>query len=566
MTATKPSLRDTMMAQKKAVLASKNLPARPGSAMAHISPVRNTAGPSSHFGAAAKPSGARTRQEGTISVNAGGMSVAPMRPARRRPEVAPRPATAGPYSVRDHPALLEAVSPETFKSKTAAPRTKDVTPKKTAQRPRPGHAPHASESSLVSPHARPTTKLAASPLISPVPSKRLHPVPAPLSSPAGQENEDMTLIVPVLSGSKAASNQLEPTTQVEEPSPTNAIEAQAEEKQVAHEEEVSEPLTTTASDLVPEPEAKGDTSPSSIKIYEDPITAGDEAPPEPNFAGPVLEDKPVNEEAAVSQRSAEAASTPDPSDSPDKLQQNSRLLDSGIARIRAKSLEVHGFRKLQSLIRDSKTVFTDEKFEALLVGLFQYLEEPLLNVAPDKVQDVKAQILATIRLLLRRERDNFQPHVSKGLESLLQTRKAYDSRAHIVSGLELLADDLVTIGDGSEIVVVLSRRLRGCADTDVEGCRMLGMGLHVLKTMLERGTTDFRPTEGEVARLAELAGRCIDSADSGVRMDAVQLCVALHAHVGEPTFWEALRGVKDDPKSLITYYIVKRQRENSVAV
>jgi CLIP-associating protein 1/2 len=44
-------------------------------------------------------------------------------------------------------------------------------------------------------------------------------------------------------------------------------------------------------------------------------------------------------------------------------------------------------------------------------------------------------------------------------------------------------------------------------------------------------------------------------------MDAVHLCVTLHARVGDARFWEALRGVGGDPKSLITYYIVKRQRE-----
>src|SRR6059058_3541232 len=36
----KPSLRDTMIAQKKAAMAAKNMPARPGSAMSTFSPVR----------------------------------------------------------------------------------------------------------------------------------------------------------------------------------------------------------------------------------------------------------------------------------------------------------------------------------------------------------------------------------------------------------------------------------------------------------------------------------------------------------------------------------------------
>jgi CLIP-associating protein 1/2 len=49
-------------------------------------------------------------------------------------------------------------------------------------------------------------------------------------------------------------------------------------------------------------------------------------------------------------------------------------------------------------------------------------------------------------------------------------------------------------------------------------------------------------------------------------MDAVLLCVALHARVGDARFWEAVKGVKEDPKSLITYYIVRRQREGGAAV
>jgi CLIP-associating protein 1/2 len=65
--------------------------------------------------------------------------------------------------------------------------------------------------------------------------------------------------------------------------------------------------------------------------------------------------------------------------------------------------------------------------------------------------------------------------------------------------------------------------------------------------------------------MCKLAARCLESVESGVRMDAVNLCVSLHARVGEDKFWSALGGVKDDPKSLITYYIVKRQREVAAA-
>ena len=86
------------------------------------------------------------------------------------------------------------------------------------------------------------------------------------------------------------------------------------------------------------------------------------------------------------------------------------------------------------------------------------------------------------------------------------------------------------------------------------------MGLHVLKKLLD-AKNEFVPSEEEVQEMCKLAARCLESSESGVRMDAVQLCVSVHSRVGDARFWDALGGVKDDPKNLITYYIVKKQRE-----
>lgn len=554
-TTSRPNIRETMLAQKRAMAAQK-LPPRPGSAMAQLSPVRPTSHSSSqstlstHSAAAPKPV-SRTRPESTISVNAGGMSVAPMRPSRRRPEMT-RPATAGPYSVRDQPGSIEINSPELLKTRGQTPRVKDTTPKKLVSRTRPGHVSHNSDSSIPSPTSRTGAKpRVVSPRTSPGKPRMPHEEmlgssPARLSpgrplalrpSPT-KGNEDISLVVPSMPSLESASTIVVDTDDL--------VDA-----------EVPDSPTPVMATIVRQVEPQRHAEP--LTVYEDPDTEM-QTTPKPELSIPVLEDKPVNEDAARLQKAAEVTAAPAEPDSPDKTRQNSRLLDSGIAKIKAMSLEVHGFRKLQSLIRDSKTVFTDDKFEALLLGLFKYLENPLSSLAADKAQDIKAQILATIKLLLKNQKENFQPHISKGLEALLQTRSAYDARAHVVSGLELLADELVGLGDGSEIVVVLTRQLQDMTDATTEGCRTLSMGLHVLKEMLDK-RTEFQPTATELAQLTGLAGHCLESTDSGVRMDAVKFCVALHARVGEVTFWEALSGVKDDPKSLITYYIVKRQRE-----
>jgi CLIP-associating protein 1/2 len=406
-------------------------------------------------------------------------------------------------------------------------------------------APQLAPAAIIkaAPKAQPEDEVAPEPVVKPTPEHTDQHV---------EEIEPVESAEPVEPAGLAKSPEPdEPAVAVTEPAAEPAVEP------------ADKPAAVPAESMHVDPVQQAPAT--TLQVYEDPFT-DDQPAPKPTFNLPVLEDKPVNADAApMPSARSQSPVTQDVEESSERTKQSSRLLESGITRIKAKTLDVHGFRKLQSLLRDSKGIFTDDKFEALLIGLFQYLEDPLPGINQEKAQDVKAQILATIRLLLRKERDNFQPHVSRGLESLLETRSAYDMRAHIVSGVEVLADELVTIGDGSEIVVVLTKRLQSVESSAPEGSRILSTGMHVLRTMLDK-RPNFVPTDTELGQLAALAGRCLVSTDSGVRMDAVQLCVALHSRVGEQAFWNALKDVQDDPKSLITYYIVKRQREQAPTI
>ncbi|KAH7031115.1 clasp N terminal-domain-containing protein [Microdochium trichocladiopsis] len=544
---TKPSLREAMMAQKRQ-LAAKNLPARPGSAMATITPARPATTTTSTTHSAAPAT--RPRPEAS-TLSTGGMSHAPMRPARRRPEMAARPATAGPYSVRSHDAAsTERTSPSDAAKKPVLSKPISGSPKRTAPRARPGHQATASESNvatITTPSRPPTAPKAVAPPSRISPSKSQTVANAIVYTSPSKSSEDFTLVVPEVASLKQSARPSSPspnTTPVGTPRSTP----------------VAEPVLSTPSK-------------TPLKVFEDPFTAEAKETPRPTSSPevvqrPVLEDKPVNEDAAVPGRMSkdvgEQALSPASEVSPEKARQYARLLESGITRVKAQTLDVHGFRKLQSVIRDNKSLFSDETFDALLVGLFEYLESPLADLAPEKIQDVKAQILATVKLMLKKTPNNFQPHISRGLEALLAARACYDARTHIVSGLELLADELVVLGDADEIVVTMTKKLSSMDATDTSGSRSMSMGLHILRQLIETKTT-FVPTEAEIESLAALSSTCLESKESGVRMDAVQLCVALHARVGETKFWSCMKNVKDDPKSLITYYVVKRQRENQAA-
>ncbi len=491
--------------------------------------------------------------------------------------MAARPATAGPYSVRSHdgPSTERASPGESYKPKTiATPKTISGSPRRTVPRVRPGHSATLSETGMPTPSKPATSKAAASPRTSPA-KPELVPSNLHSSSSSNDNEEDLTLVVPSVTSLNQSFSSPPRASPRTSPGPIGPIED---------------------ADIISR-ESATSTPQKPLKVYEDPFTA-EEAPqstPTGSIAErPVLEDRPVNEAMAnLSRASADPDASHAEPGSAEKNPQTTRLLDSAIARVKAQTLDVHGFRKIQSLIRGDgagKSLFAageDKKFDALLAGLFAYLESPLDSLGAEKVQDVRTQVLATVKLMLKRHQDRFRPHVARGLESLLATRALYQARNHIVSGLELLADELVAIGDAGEITATMTRNLgrldvattaaaaaaaAGGSNTSSNGSqgRSLSMGLHVLKQLLaaERpsssgsGTKEaFVPDDAEIAALAALCSRCIESTESAVRMDTVQLCVTLHARLGEARFWDAMKDVRDDPKSLITYYVVKRQRE-----
>lgn len=529
-------------------MANKNLPTRPGSAMSTFSPTRTVPTAS---GKSASSEIAPTRPHLEPTASRGGLSVAPMRPSKsKRPELAVRPATAGPYSVRRTNQASSETNASPSSSTTARP-PRSKTPVATSSpqnrrapvpRPNTSHSSHPTQSShsahntYASPAksvsgrvATASPKLAASPHISSPVRLRTKSVPGfPNSSPS-RADEDFTMVIPTMTGLERTRSEKVPY----------AIDSDGED-------------------------TKAPTN-QPMKVYEDPFSSTDDTTiSRPTVAPSVLEEVAVNEDAmnlsrnGISELDGELAKNPPMS--PDKFKQSTKLLDSGIARIRSKSLDVHGFRKLQALIRDNKAAWGDNRFSALLLALFDYLEEPLTTLPPAKVQDVKAQILATIKVMYKNYRESFRPHIAKGFHSILVTRSCYDARAHIVSGLELLADELVTLANPKDTISTILTSVAN-EEMTLEGCRKLSMGLHIIKQTLDL-KTEVEFQDREIDSILGLAAKCLESKESGVRLDAVVLCVSTHARIGDARFWSGIGGrVSGDPKSLITYYIVKRQRE-----
>lgn len=90
------------------------------------------------------------------------------------------------------------------------------------------------------------------------------------------------------------------------------------------------------------------------------------------------------------------------------------------------------------------------------------------------------------------------------------------------------------------------------------------MGLKCLSVLVKSAQLQALNTDGRFKRLGRLAKRSLDSQDAEVRKSAVQMCVEMHARIGDMTvlFEEVLEGLPGGHQNLLVYYIKRRERED----
>ncbi|EAL90602.1 suppressor of tub2 mutation [Aspergillus fumigatus] len=244
---------------------------------------------------------------------------------------------------------------------------------------------------------------------------------------------------------------------------------------------------------------------------------------------------------------------------PTKAQQ---MLDKGIQRIRTKTMDILGYRKLQGIIKYHDSIFTnEEKYDEMLLALLDELE----SSPDDKRQplgrplDLKTQVLLTIRLMLIHNKIYFSAYCSRALGALVLARKYYDANCHIVSGLEETADDIIALCEPAAVIdsvldVIITE------EKDDREYRSILMGVSVLTRILSRLNADkCRVPELPLDRLGQFAASKLADRQPDVRRLAVQLCVQLHGMVAnEEEYWRVLGHPRENSRNLLTYYILKK--------
>ena len=615
------SIKETIAAQKKATkVAGRNLPSRPGSAEPFGSPKKSTSQMNMSRPATAMSNA--SRNVSTTSV--GTLSSAPVRP-RRRADIA-RPATADPHANRkptktETPPRSPAVSP-VKRVKTPAPNPSMVKlASKRADSPAAGSpikgyplsnkignpneirpfakvqtqispTKAAEDFTMVMPHLNPSRSMENTPFDSSPHSVR--PTPRPktpkLDDPFSPSlNRDLrTLEHPE---KQHAPNGTVLGDQTPDSSPTKLA---GELNRLSIADNKNQRISMSPRALGSRKEAlmpKGSYTQEerSLKVYEDPVleTTKLDSYPSPLTHSPrALEELPVNEPTKNRQVPAHALLAEEPqsphyhqkwlameaaerqrlnsSENIDNPRQARKILDSGISRLKAKTLDVHGFRKLQGLIRTSTDALWEDgyKFDELILPLLEYMETSNEEATPrpGKVQDLKAQGLVTIRLLLQHQSKYFSGYYPRAITAILVARKYYNSASHIVCGLEEIAESIVHQCDPLLCIDSIIELLEDHSNTTETST--VSMGLYVLAGLLhsaqEKGLKNHIGEERQ-AILGTMGAKYLVDTNPDVRRAVIEFVLEMHDTVDQDRFWSLVTGGRDDHRSLITYYLARKR-------
>ena len=328
-----------------------------------------------------------------------------------------------------------------------------------------------------------------------------------------------------------------------------------------------------------------------LQVYEDPVLDtgnGRPSPPPPVHTPGALEELPVNEPAKQHRQVFDHRLLAEEPDSPEYHQkwlaveaaerrrisnseniENPRLarkiLDSGIVRVQSRSLDVHGFRKFQALIRTSGDSIWDGgyKFDELVLPLLEYLETPNDESTPGtgKAQDLKTQVLVTVRVLLQHQPKYFYPYHPRALTAVVAARKHFSSTSHIVCGLEETAESIVHQCDPSPCIDSVLDLLE-TKGTDGAETNTIVMGLFVLAGLLHRGQErglTLHLSEEQEERLGRMGAKSLSDTNPDVRRAVIEFVLELYDSVGQVRFWGLVTGAKEDHRSLITYYLARKR-------
>ena len=245
-----------------------------------------------------------------------------------------------------------------------------------------------------------------------------------------------------------------------------------------------------------------------------------------------------------------------------------KMLESGIHRIKSQTLDVHGFRKVQDLIRTREDIWDDDSmFEGVLLALLVHLETPyeFSNTLLENGRgDLRKQVLVTIRLLISQRPQDFSRYVPTALCAIVRARGHFSPKDHMCLLLEEAMEEMVFLTENQGLAIhSMLELLDDERDKGDDGNRAtIDMGLCVLSTLLDYNKQSIEPdeltTEQEI-RLVKLALDCTQATDADIRRWVIPYTLEVYDQIrSDSRFWKMMSSASVDTKNLLSYYLEKR--------
>ena len=239
-------------------------------------------------------------------------------------------------------------------------------------------------------------------------------------------------------------------------------------------------------------------------------------------------------------------------------------------KINNRVMEDEHYRKLQGLVRAHDQIFTG--YEMVYSELLLSLCNALVTPNDDKRQplkrktDHKFQILVTIGLMKDCNPKYFRELFANVLAALVEARANFDSRTHIVSGLEQMAHDIVALyapsrpsspyGTPADAIDSLLDIVE-VQHTNDRGNGSVAMGLNIISGLSARNRQMLLPLDEPLKiRMAQFAKKCLREQDTGIRQAVMAYCLEMFKVITpEDEYYRLIAGRDESLLNLLAYYL-----------
>jgi CLIP-associating protein 1/2 len=224
------------------------------------------------------------------------------------------------------------------------------------------------------------------------------------------------------------------------------------------------------------------------------------------------------------------------------------VIDSGINRITANTLDAHGFRKLNSTISNNISALGEIKLSSLIRGVLQRLAD---TASPSDDRIVMQENLL-LRILFQGKKDFFLRHMPEVLTNLICAISRYAEQSHVAQTLARSVLDFVRAMDRTALVT-LTNLTHLLTEHELSSFGIASC-LAAMDSLISQHEVHL---DGDEQLLKEILTQALEASSSGevpVRRHANGVARAACKNMGSADkFWEIFFSIEHENRTMLLY-------------